>query len=176
MTDDLSSMRGIREVAEQVNRLGRFDAVIRNAGVGCREPRWIETEDGLPHVFAVNTIAPYLLTVLIKRPGRLVYLNSGLHHGAGADLDDLLRSKRRWQEVAAYAESKLQDVLLAFAVARLWPDVLSNALEPGWVAKALPTTLPKDTSRRHVSPRATTLSRARQAGTVIIELHESPIR
>ena len=41
--------------------------------------------------------------------------------------------QRRWQGQQAYPDTKLHDVLLAFAVARLWPDVLSNALEPGWV-------------------------------------------
>jgi NAD(P)-dependent dehydrogenase (short-subunit alcohol dehydrogenase family) len=56
-----------------------------------------------------------------------------MHHGAGADLDDLNWTARAWQGSAAYAESKLLDVMLAFGVARLWKDVLSNALEPGWV-------------------------------------------
>lgn len=133
VTGDLSVLRKAREVADQANRLGRFDAVIHNAGVGYQEPRRIQTEDGLPHVFAVNTMAPYVLTALIERPARLIYLSSGLHRGAGTGLDDLLWQKRCWQGYSAYSESKLHDVLLAFAVARLWPDVLSNALEPGWV-------------------------------------------
>ena len=130
---DLSSMAQTRSVAEQVNRLGRFDAVIHNAGVGYREPRRHDTEDGLPRVFEVNTLAPYMLTALIEKPRRLVYLSSGMHHGAHLNLDDLTWTKRRWQGAQAYAESKLHDVLLAFAVAQRWPEVLSNALEPGWV-------------------------------------------
>lgn len=130
---DLLSIAGTRDVATQVNRLGRFDAVIHNAGIGYREPRRVETVDGLPHVFAVNTLAPYILTTLIERPKRLVYLSSGMHRGASANLDDLLWTRRRWKGADAYAESKLHDVLLAFAVARLWPDVFANALEPGWV-------------------------------------------
>src|SRR5689334_7733772 len=56
-----------------------------------------------------------------------------MHHSANANLDDLIWQKRPWQGAAAYAESKLHDVLLAFAVARRWTNVLSNALEPGWV-------------------------------------------
>jgi len=130
---DLSSISQTRSVAEQVNRLGRFDAVIHNAGVGYQEARRIETEDGLPHVFAVNTLAPYILTALMEKPRRLVYLSSGMHRSANSSLEDLTWSKRRWQGAEAYAETKLHDVLLAFAVARRWPDVLSNALEPGWV-------------------------------------------
>ncbi|WP_088345018.1 MULTISPECIES: SDR family NAD(P)-dependent oxidoreductase [Rhodomicrobium] len=130
---DVSTISGARRVAEQANGLGRFDAVIHNAGIGYREPRRIETEDGLPHVFAINVMAPYLLTALMERPDRLVYLSSGMHHHAGANLDDALWVKRSWEGSTAYAESKLYDVLLAFAVARLWPGILSNALEPGWV-------------------------------------------
>jgi NAD(P)-dependent dehydrogenase (short-subunit alcohol dehydrogenase family) len=131
---DLASTAQTRSVAEQVNRLGSFDAVIHNAAVGYREPRRIVTEDGLAHVFAVNTLAPYILTGLIQRPKRLVYLSSVLHQSGDATLQDLLWEHRPWQGQQAYADAKLHDVLLAFAVARRWPDVLSNALEPGWVA------------------------------------------
>jgi NAD(P)-dependent dehydrogenase (short-subunit alcohol dehydrogenase family) len=129
---DLESIAETRNVAEQVNRLGRFDAVIHNAGVGYREPH-LETGDGLPRVFAVNTLAPYILTALIRRPKRLVYLSSGMHQSADANLQDITWKKRRWQGAQAYAESKLHDVMLAFSVARHWPGVYSNALEPGWV-------------------------------------------
>jgi NAD(P)-dependent dehydrogenase (short-subunit alcohol dehydrogenase family) len=131
---DLASIEQTRSVAEQINRLGVFDAVIHNAAVGYREPRRVETEDGLPHVFAVNTLAPYVLTALIQRPERLVYLSSGLHRSGDASLEDLAWENRTWQGQQAYSDSKLHDVLLAFAIARRWPDVLSNALEPGWVA------------------------------------------
>jgi len=131
---DLASIAQTRSVAEQVNALGSFDAVIHNAGVGYRESRRIATEDGLPHVFAVNTLAPYILTALIERPKRLVYLSSGLHQSGDASLKDLAWERRAWQGLQAYSDTKLHDVFLAFAIARRWPDVLSNALEPGWVA------------------------------------------
>ena len=78
---DLASIAETRGIAEQANALGRYDAVIHNAGVGYREPRRIETVDGLTHVFAINVLAPYLLTALMTRPDRLVYLSSGMHHG-----------------------------------------------------------------------------------------------
>ena len=131
---DLSNIREMRAVAEQVNRLGNFDAVIHNAGIGYRESRRIDTEDGLPQLFATNSLAPYVLTALIERPARLVYLSSGMHRSATLNLADLTWTKRPWRGTEAYAESKLHDVLIAFAVARRWPNVLANALEPGWVA------------------------------------------
>jgi NAD(P)-dependent dehydrogenase (short-subunit alcohol dehydrogenase family) len=130
---DLASIEETRQVAQQANALGRYDAVIHNAGVGYREPRRVETVDGLSRVFAVNVVAPYLLTALITPPSRLVYLSSGMHRGGNPDLDDLQWARRRWNGAQAYADSKLFDVVLAFAVARRWPRVLSNALEPGWV-------------------------------------------
>jgi NAD(P)-dependent dehydrogenase (short-subunit alcohol dehydrogenase family) len=149
---DLSQVREMRAVAEQINRLGRCDAVIHNAGIGYREARRVETEDGLPQVFAVNVLAPYLLTVLIERPDRLVYLSSGLHHGVAANFDDLLWRKRRWQGSQAYAESKLYDTVLAFAVARRWPMVRANALEPGWVATRMGGAgAPGDLSKGHLT-------------------------
>jgi NAD(P)-dependent dehydrogenase (short-subunit alcohol dehydrogenase family) len=129
---DVETIAGAKDVAVQVNALGRFDAVIHNAAVGYREGRRV-TSDGLPHVFAINTLSAYILTAMIEPPKRLVYLSSGMHHHADANLDDILWKTRRWDGSQAYAESKLHDTMLAFAVARRWPEVLSNALEPGWV-------------------------------------------
>jgi len=129
---DLETIAGAKALAARVNELGRFDAVIHNAAVGYREGQR-RTTDGLPHVFAINTLSAYILTALIEKPERLVYLSSGMHHHADANLDDILWRKRRWNGSAAYAESKLHDAMLAFAIARRWPDVFSTALEPGWV-------------------------------------------
>jgi NAD(P)-dependent dehydrogenase (short-subunit alcohol dehydrogenase family) len=131
---DLSSIDGMRQVATQANASGRFDAVIHNAAVGYREPRRIVTIDGLSHLFAINVLAPYLLTALIGMPQRLIYLSSGLHRSGDPSVEDLQWGRRTWDGTQAYADSKLFDAMLAFAVARRRPDVLSNALEPGWVA------------------------------------------
>jgi NAD(P)-dependent dehydrogenase (short-subunit alcohol dehydrogenase family) len=131
---DLSSIAQMRSVAQQANALGTFDAVIHNAGVGDREPRRIETADGLSQLFAVNVLAPYVLTALMTPPKRLVYLSSGLHYGGDPDLSDLQWTARRWNGFQAYSDTKLFDAVLAAGVARLWPQVLSNAVEPGWVA------------------------------------------
>jgi NAD(P)-dependent dehydrogenase (short-subunit alcohol dehydrogenase family) len=128
----VETIAGAKDIAAQVNALGHFDAVIHNAAVGYREAHRV-TSDGLPHVFAINTLSAYILTALIARPKRLVYLSSGMHHDADANLDDILWRRRGWSGAMAYAESKLHDAMLAFAMARRWPDVLSNALEPGWV-------------------------------------------
>jgi NAD(P)-dependent dehydrogenase (short-subunit alcohol dehydrogenase family) len=130
---DLSSIAETRQVAEQANAAGRYDAVIHNAGIGYREPWRVRTVDGLAQVFAINVLAPYLLTGLIERPGRLVYLSSGMHHGGDPGLVDLQWEHRSWNGSQAYSDSKLLDVVIAFAVARRWPGVLSNAVEPGWV-------------------------------------------
>lgn len=134
ITGDLSSIAQTKAVAAQANKLGTFDAVIHNAAVGYREGRRIEAEDGLPHVFAINTLAPYILTCLMQRPMRLVYLSSSLHRSGDASLKDLLWKARPWSGIQAYADTKLHDAILAFAIARRWPGVLSNAVEPGWVA------------------------------------------
>jgi hypothetical protein len=82
-------------VGEQVNALGLFDAVIHNAAVGYQEGHRM-TRDGLPHVFAINTLAPYILTALIEKPKPLVYLSSGMHERDDADLNDILWRKRAW--------------------------------------------------------------------------------
>ena len=117
---DLSDVDETRSVADQVNRLGRIDAVIHNAGV-LRGP----------HILPVNVVAPYLLTVLIERPQRLVYLSSDMHEGGRPTVAGLDWSGRR--ATASYSDSKLLVTTLALAVARTWPDVYSNAVDPGWV-------------------------------------------
>jgi NAD(P)-dependent dehydrogenase (short-subunit alcohol dehydrogenase family) len=130
---DVSTIAGIAEVAADANATGRFDAVVHNVAVGYREPARVETEDGLSQVWAVNVLAPYLLTALMERPDRLVYLSSGMHLGGDPSLLDVQWAKRRWRGAGAYSDSKLHDVLLALAVARRWPGVASNAVNPGWV-------------------------------------------
>ena len=152
VSGDFSTIAGAKSVAAQVNKLGRFNAVIHNAGIGYREPRQADAEPGVPSVFAINVLAPYILTALIERPDRLVYVSSGMHHGVRPRMDDLLWTKRSWTGASAYAESKLCDVLLAFAVARCWPNVLSNALEPGWVpTKMGGRSAPGDITKAHVT-------------------------
>lgn len=117
---DLSDLEQTRDVAGQVNRLGRMDAVIHNAGV-----------IGGPHVLPVNVVAPYLLTALIDRPQRLVYLSSGMHRGGQARLAGMDWSGKR--ATGSYSDSKLFLTTLAMAVARIWPDAFTNAVDPGWV-------------------------------------------
>jgi len=117
---DLSDLTQVHKVAEQANAIGRMDAVIHNAGV----------HDG-PPVLPVNLVAPYVLTASMQRPDRLVYLSSGMHRGGHPRLSGLDWSGGR--ATASYSDSKLFVTALSAAVARLWPDVMSNAVDPGWV-------------------------------------------
>ncbi|WP_448168630.1 SDR family NAD(P)-dependent oxidoreductase [Burkholderia ambifaria] len=128
---DLSSSVETRRMADRVNALGRMDAVIHNAGAYLSGRN--TTADGHAGTLAVNVLAPYLLTALIERPSRLVYLSSSMHRGVRGALGDIDWLERRWSSDLAYSESKLYVTALALAVARHWPDVLSNAVDPGWV-------------------------------------------
>jgi NAD(P)-dependent dehydrogenase (short-subunit alcohol dehydrogenase family) len=129
---DLSSAAETRAIAGQLQKIGRMDAVIHNAGI-YREPARAATPEGHARTLAVNTLAPYILTALIERPDRLIYLTSGMHRGADGSLRDIDWMERRWEPSRAYSESKLYVAALALAVARHWPQVLSNAVDPGWV-------------------------------------------
>ena len=130
---DLGSAVETRSVAEQVNAIGRMDAVIHNAGAYSTSGR-SPTPEGHATILAVNTLAPYMLTALIERPARLIYLSSGMHRGGVGSLRDIDWTERRWNASQAYSDSKLYVSALALAIARCWPDVLSNAVDPGWVA------------------------------------------
>ena len=134
---DLASLAETRALAQQALAAGPFDAVIHNAGIGGGAPSRVETADGLEQIFQVNVVAPYLLTALLPRPERLVYLTSGLQEDGVAELDDLHYRERPWHGMQAYSDSKLHDVVLAFAVARLWPDVLATTVDPGWIKTKL---------------------------------------
>jgi NAD(P)-dependent dehydrogenase (short-subunit alcohol dehydrogenase family) len=109
-----------------------MNAVIHNAGI-YRESKRGPTPDGHAKVLAVNTLAPYMLTKLIERPERLIYLSSGMHRGGEASLRDIDWVERRWDTNQAYSDSKLYITALAMAVARNWPKVVSSAVDPGWV-------------------------------------------
>jgi len=128
---DLRSAADTRRVADRVNAIGRMDAVIHNAGIYTAPDRGT-TPEGHAGILAVNTLAPFMLTALIERPGRLVYLSSGLHRGGEGSLRDLDWTQCTWDPARAYAESKLHVVALAFCLARRWPQVLGNAVDPGW--------------------------------------------
>jgi len=146
---DLSSAAQTRKIAEQVNAIGRMDAIVHNAGIYNERSR-NPTPEGHARILAVNTLAPYMLTALIERPRRLIYLSSGLHRGGGGPLRDIDWTDRRWDTSRAYSESKLYIVALAFAIARRWPDVLSNAVNPGWVpTKMGGTQAPDDLEMGH---------------------------
>ncbi|MGF9647282.1 SDR family NAD(P)-dependent oxidoreductase [Pseudarthrobacter oxydans] len=129
---DLASAAETRDLAGQVNKHGRMDAIIHNAGVYL-SPQRIATPEGHSQTLAVNVLAPYILTALIERPDRLIYVSSGMHHDATADLQDIDWTKRAWDAGAAYSESKLHVSALSAAVARHWPTVFSNSVDPGWV-------------------------------------------
>jgi NAD(P)-dependent dehydrogenase (short-subunit alcohol dehydrogenase family) len=133
---DLSSITATKKLAEDINASGPFDAIIYNAGL--YRGGFKRTEDGLPSLIAVNTMAAYILTCLVSpRPKRMVYLSSALHAGGDASLEDVgwkERGEKRWSDGQAYADSKLHNILLAKAVARRWEGCNSNVLDPGWVA------------------------------------------
>lgn len=117
---DLAHLNAMQDVAAQVNKLGQMDAVIHNAGVYSG-----------PSVVPVNVVAPYVLTSLIAKPARLIYLSSGMHLNGQPRLEGVDWSGAR--ESATYSDSKLFITTLTMALARRWPDILCNAVDPGWV-------------------------------------------
>lgn len=129
---DLSVIASIRKAAEEANDLGPYDAIIHNAGVGSAAARH-RTPDNTERIFAVNVLGPYLLTALMPLPQRLVYLSSGLQASGRVNLDDLNWERRPWNGSQAYCDSKLYDAMLAFAMARRFEELRSNAVDPGWI-------------------------------------------
>ena len=129
---DLGEPDQVRGIVDQLQSDDPLDVVIHNAGIDGTRDRTVNSL-GQPLVLAVNLYAPYILTALIDRPARLIYLSSDMHAGGRADLSDIEWANRPWNGTQAYCDSKLFVTALAFAVARRWPDVSSNAVDPGWV-------------------------------------------
>src|SRR5919205_3487338 len=117
---DLTSIDETKQLAAKVNDSGKFDAVIHNAG--------IYNASG-EEIFSVNTLAPYVLTCLIQRPERLIYLSSGMHLQGRSKLNSFKTDISR----ITYSDSKLHVLMLCKAVARRWPNVYANVVDPGWV-------------------------------------------
>lgn len=117
---DLANMEQTKQLAYEVNAVGSFDAVIHNAGVYTAPAN---------ELFAVNTLAPYILTCLIHQPKRLIYLSSGMHLGGKARLDGIASDISS----ITYSDTKLHVLMLCKAIARLWPGTFANAVDPGWV-------------------------------------------
>ncbi|HEX8188492.1 MAG TPA: SDR family NAD(P)-dependent oxidoreductase [Pyrinomonadaceae bacterium] len=120
VTADLGSVGETKQLAAIVNALGEFEAVIHNAGV---------YNAPAEEVFAVNTLAPYVLTCLIRRPKRLIYLSSDMHLHGRPKLESFKTEIGR----LTYSDSKLHVLMLCKAAARKWPEVYANAVDPGWV-------------------------------------------
>jgi len=118
LTGDLSTIEETRNLADRVNQLGLFDAVIHNAGV---------YQASSKEIFSVNVLAPYILTCMIKKPKRLIYLSSGMHLHGSAKLDRFNLNQ------VTYSDSKLYVLMLCMAVARKWKNIYANAVNPGWV-------------------------------------------
>lgn len=131
---DLSSIDETKKLAADANAMGKFDAVIHNAGLGYQESSRAAPVEEPAKLFAVNSLAPYILTCLITPPKRLIYITSGLHTSGSGSMQDLAWSSRRWNGFQAYSDSKLHNVILANAIARKWPHIASNSVSPGWVA------------------------------------------
>lgn len=112
---DLADREQTLDLARQADALGPFDAVIHNAGVSGGA------------VLEVNVVAPYLLTVGMARPARLIYLSSGMHRGGSPDVARLDTGR------VSYSDSKLFVTAFAFACAERWPGTVAHAVDPGWV-------------------------------------------
>ena len=144
---DLASQREVRRLAREVT--GRFDqlhVLVNNAGVDVGKR--VVTPDGLELTFAVNYLAPFLLTNLLldllkaSAPSRVLNVVSGAHRGGTIDFDDL-QSERRFGQ-RAYNNSKLALVLFTYELANRLQGtgVTANCVDPGFVKTGLGATMP----------------------------------
>jgi len=151
---DLSSHSEVRRLAEEVlQRLSRIDVLVNNVG-GHWNTRHV-TADGLERTFALNHLAPFLLTNLLldrlqqSAPARVVTVSSNAHAQGRIDFDDL-QGERSYSGARAYSQSKLANVLFTYELARRLPatSVTANALHPGVVRTSFGAEDPGGLQRR----------------------------
>ena len=143
MTADYESQRQIRDLADHYKRThDRLDVLVNNAGLYLSERH--ETEDGIEATWAVNHLGPFLLTNLLldvikaSAPARIVTVASDAHRAGTLDFDDLeMKEKYRW--IAAYAQSKLANVMFTYELARRLEGsgVTATVMHPGTVATGI---------------------------------------
>ncbi|KAK0726195.1 hypothetical protein B0T21DRAFT_293208 [Apiosordaria backusii] len=130
---DLSSIEETKQLAKEASELGPYEAVIHNAGV-YTGMETVPGKSGLPTLFTVNTLAPYILTALMGPDAqkRLVFVSSGLHVGGQPRLSGGAEDIK----TSGYGDSKLHNVILAKAFARVWGEskgTRAYSVHPGWV-------------------------------------------
>ena len=139
---DLGSLTSVRQCAKLIR--SRFDAItllINNAGIVSTRHRM--SEDGFELTIATNHLGPFLLTTLLLDrlaiPGRIVNVASRIHYRGTLELDHVANAKARYNSRAAYAQSKLANVMFTLALARRLPagGVTANCLHPGVIATNL---------------------------------------
>lgn len=118
---DLADLSQTKEIAADINRGGQVDVIIHNAGIASGND-----------IFLVNVLAPWVLSALITRPSRMIFLSSSMHYDGR-----LPKAGESWENfipTVDYSDSKLLLTILSFALASIWENVLVNAVDPGWVA------------------------------------------
>ncbi|KAI1367620.1 short chain dehydrogenase [Xylaria arbuscula] len=134
---DLTSIEETKALAASLLKLEPMDCIFHNAGLYLGPYR--AQAEGYPAVFAVNVIAPYLLTCLAPLPRRLVYASSDSHWGGSAGLEDFGWQERhkagRFSQGSLYADTKLYNTMFGFAFARRFASkgVVAHSVDPGWV-------------------------------------------
>ncbi len=130
---ELDSLISTSALAAKASAFGPYDVIIHNAGIGGGVAERVQTEEGFERIFHTNVIAPYMLTALMELPKRVVFLTSGLQANGAWTPEDLQWNDRPWKGMRAYSDSKLHDLMLALEVAARYPQVISNAVDPGWI-------------------------------------------
>ncbi|KAI0469614.1 short chain dehydrogenase [Xylaria cf. heliscus] len=134
---DLTSIQETKALASSLSKLGPMDCIFHNAGLYLGPYR--AQAEGYPAVFAVNVLAPYILTCLVPLPKRLVYASSDSHWGGSTNLEDFGWRERheagRFRDGSAYADTKLYNTMFGYAFARQFASrgVTAHSVDPGWV-------------------------------------------
>lgn len=140
---DFGSLAQVRVLAAQVAAsVPRLDVLVNNAGCG-NFSRTL-TSDGYETTFAVNHLAPFLLTNLLldkleaSGPARIVNVASRAHRGQEIDFDDLM-SVRNYRVMRTYGRSKLANILFTRTLAKrlAGSNVTANCLHPGLIATGI---------------------------------------